>query len=313
MENKKEGRRSRFDGITLTSEQLLAARDGGEKNFRGVNLSGNILAGKNLSDIDLGDANLSDANLSGSNLNHVNFSFANLIGANLRGAFLFRASLSGANLCGANLNGTDLSFVPLGCAQLIGADINEANLSFVDLSQVGLSLTFYGDSKVTCNLALPYHNKSKDSFFARVSEQSINEVYAQRLRQTPFFLEGAISCLAHYISVKELASIILGFITPEDLFSTIKVAEKTVDNQKFISLFMSYYQPPTNVLGFPVSSISGENFKRLRQADNPKGMAIFHAQRGGAQTRRALEAMGIKVGEPTQADEKQSANKCVMM
>jgi uncharacterized protein YjbI with pentapeptide repeats len=100
----------------MTPDQLLQRYAAGERNFRGVNLSDEILIWA-----DLRGADLRGANLRGANLNWANFSRVNLIGADLRGADLAWANLSNADLRWANLSEANFSAANLSDADWSGA------------------------------------------------------------------------------------------------------------------------------------------------------------------------------------------------
>jgi uncharacterized protein YjbI with pentapeptide repeats len=96
----------------MTPDELLQRYAAGERNFRGVNLSDEILIWA-----DLRGADLRGANLRGANLNWANLSRVNLIGADLRGADLAWANLNNADLRWANLSEANFS-----AANLSGTD-----------------------------------------------------------------------------------------------------------------------------------------------------------------------------------------------
>ncbi len=98
----------------MTADELLKRYAVGERDFRGVNLSDEILIWADLSGADLSEADLSGANLNWANLSRVNLTAADLSGAdlawaNLNKADLRRANLNEAEFSGANLNGADWS------------------------------------------------------------------------------------------------------------------------------------------------------------------------------------------------------------
>jgi uncharacterized protein YjbI with pentapeptide repeats len=125
---KKKNLLQKLTSLKMAPEQLLNQYASGERNFRGLNLSYQILGGVDLMRSDFSGAKLDHTILEGANLSRVNFSKANLSGANLRRAELIWANLQGANLRGANLRGADLSGADLGGADLTGADLGGAIL-----------------------------------------------------------------------------------------------------------------------------------------------------------------------------------------
>jgi Pentapeptide repeats (8 copies) len=100
-----------INGQAMDGAQLKAQYKTGERNFRGVALSGvNLvwveLKGVDLRGADLSHANLSGADLSGSDLSHdTNLAFTDLSRADLRNTNLKGARLEGANLEGVQLEG----------------------------------------------------------------------------------------------------------------------------------------------------------------------------------------------------------------
>ena len=110
----------RFLGTTTTNLRELAAvaELDLERDFIGIDLSGedfrgNTLAGFNLERADLRNANLSHVDLSNTNLRGANLSHVDLSNANLRGANLSHVDLSNANLRGANFVAADLTNINL--------------------------------------------------------------------------------------------------------------------------------------------------------------------------------------------------------
>jgi hypothetical protein len=95
----------------MDGAQLKAQYKNGERNFRGVVLSGINLVWVELKDVDLRGADLSQANLSGADLrgsnlsDDTNLAFADLSRADLRNTNLKGARLEGANLEGVQLDG----------------------------------------------------------------------------------------------------------------------------------------------------------------------------------------------------------------
>ena len=100
----------------MTPDELIQRYTAGERNFRRVNLSDEILIWA-----DLRGADLRGANLRGVNLNWANLSQVNLIGADLQGADLAWANLSKANLRWANLSEANFSAANLSDADWSGA------------------------------------------------------------------------------------------------------------------------------------------------------------------------------------------------
>ena len=118
----------KLKSIKIPLDELLKQYAAGERDFRGVILSEQILI-----DVDLSRANLSEATLyktvlEGANLTRTNLSRADLTRADLRGADLSGANLVKANLRKANLRGADLSGADLRGADLTGADLGGAIL-----------------------------------------------------------------------------------------------------------------------------------------------------------------------------------------
>ncbi len=95
----------------MDGAQLKAQYKNGERNFRGVVLSGVNLVWVELKGVDLRGADLSHANLSGADLNgsdlsdDTNLAFTDLSRADLRNTNLKGARLEGANLEGVQLEG----------------------------------------------------------------------------------------------------------------------------------------------------------------------------------------------------------------
>lgn len=100
----------------MTAEELLKRYEAGERDFRGVNLSEEILLW----------ADLRGANLSGANLRRANFNWANLSGVDLTGSDLSEADLAWANLSKADLREANLSGANFSAASLNGADWSRA-------------------------------------------------------------------------------------------------------------------------------------------------------------------------------------------
>lgn len=120
------------------SGDLLAQYSQGQRNFRGMSLSGLALPLASLSHSDFANCNLSGVNWSGADLIKVNFSKANL-----RNAKLIGADLSGANLVDADLRGAMLSG-----AILVGAYLTRANLEQAVLSGAVLNGAVLRDSRL---------------------------------------------------------------------------------------------------------------------------------------------------------------------
>ena len=92
----------------MDSAQLQSRYQSGERNFKGVAISGVNLVWVELPDINLRGADLSYANLSGANLSGANLSAGTLAFADLSRADLRCSNLEGARLEGANLQGVML-------------------------------------------------------------------------------------------------------------------------------------------------------------------------------------------------------------
>jgi uncharacterized protein YjbI with pentapeptide repeats len=118
----------KLKSIKIPLDELLKQYAGGERDFRGVILSEQILIDVDLSRADLSEATLHKTVLEGANLTRTNLSRADLTRANLRGAELIEANLMKANLREANLRGADLSGADLRGADLTGADLGGAIL-----------------------------------------------------------------------------------------------------------------------------------------------------------------------------------------
>ena len=125
---KKKSLLQKLMSLKMAPEQLLNQYAEGERDFRGLNLSYQILSGVDLSGADLSGAKLDRTVLERANLTKVNLSKADLTGANLRRAELILANLRGANLQEANLRGADLQGADLQGANLTGADFGGAIL-----------------------------------------------------------------------------------------------------------------------------------------------------------------------------------------
>ena len=125
---KKKSLLQKLRSLKMAPEQLLNQYAAGERDFRGLNLSYQILSRVDLSGADLSGAKLDRTVLEGANLTKVNLSKADLTGSNLRRAELIWANLRGANLQGANLRGADLQGADLQGANLTGADFGGAIL-----------------------------------------------------------------------------------------------------------------------------------------------------------------------------------------
>jgi uncharacterized protein YjbI with pentapeptide repeats len=114
--------------LKLSADELQQNYTQGRRDFRGVNLSDQILSRVDLGGADLSEAKLHKTVLERANLTRVNLSGADLSEANLRRADLIWANLRKANLRGANLRGADLSGANLSGADLKGADLGGAIL-----------------------------------------------------------------------------------------------------------------------------------------------------------------------------------------
>jgi hypothetical protein len=100
----------------MTAEELIQRYKAGQRDFRGVNLSEEILLWA-----DLRGANFSGSILRGTNFNWANLSEVDLTAADLRDADLAWANLKKADLREANLSGANFS-----AASLKGADWSRA-------------------------------------------------------------------------------------------------------------------------------------------------------------------------------------------
>lgn len=120
------------------SSDLLSQYGQGQRNFRGMSLTGLDLPLASLSHSDFANCNLNNVNWSGADLIKVNFSKANL-----RNAKLIGADLSGANLVDADLRGAMLSG-----AILVGAYLTRANLEQAVLSGAVLNGAVLRDSRL---------------------------------------------------------------------------------------------------------------------------------------------------------------------
>jgi uncharacterized protein YjbI with pentapeptide repeats len=118
----------KLKSIKIPLDELLKQYAAGERDFRGVILSEQILIDVDLSRVNLSEATLHKTVLEGANLTRANLSRADLTRADLRGADLSGANLVKANLRKANLRGADLSGADLRGADLTGADLGGAIL-----------------------------------------------------------------------------------------------------------------------------------------------------------------------------------------
>ncbi|WP_414527040.1 pentapeptide repeat-containing protein [Nodularia chucula] len=154
----------------ITTDELLARYNAGERNFAGVeilrivgemgerdgvsglitglegaDLRGINLRGANLGTVDLSGADLTEADLFGAYLGE-----AGLVKTILRDANLFSANLSSATLNGADLTGSDLTHVKAIGASFIRAkigyfehaDLTNANFQYCDFYGLGLCRRF---------------------------------------------------------------------------------------------------------------------------------------------------------------------------
>ena len=94
--------------VRMTLKELLEKYAAGERDFRGVDLSEEVLSWLNLRGADLRGANLSRANLNWSDLTGADLRSANLTGADLNWTNLSQADLREANLCAASMSATAL-------------------------------------------------------------------------------------------------------------------------------------------------------------------------------------------------------------
>jgi len=118
MQARCEDALNKGENWTLTSDELRAAYEFGEREFQGVDLSGAYLwraclregdfRGAKFEDADLSDADLSGANFEDADLSGANFEDANLENSDLRNTDLRGANLAGAYLVGAKLEGANL-------------------------------------------------------------------------------------------------------------------------------------------------------------------------------------------------------------
>ena len=131
-------RKLRF--LNMSSEQLLNLYALEERDFRGVNLSQQILSGVDLKGADLSEAKLEHAVLERADLTRANLRRADLRNVHLKGADLSWANLREANLQGANMRGADLT----------GADLTGADLGGAILPDGSILLTSDPSSVLNC-------------------------------------------------------------------------------------------------------------------------------------------------------------------
>jgi uncharacterized protein YjbI with pentapeptide repeats len=92
----------------MTSEELIAAYNSGQRDFRNAYLRNAYLGNADLGGADLRGADLRGAYLGGADLGGAYLGGADLGGAYLRNAYLRNAYLRGADLRNAYLRGADL-------------------------------------------------------------------------------------------------------------------------------------------------------------------------------------------------------------
>ena len=151
----------------ISGEEFWERYEEGERDFKGINLTGADLTGNSPSDVNLSKANLtqtrlSDANWSSENLSGANLTQADLNNINLCNANLKEAILDDAFLCQAELSSVDLYKASLKGANLTEADINNANLNEANLSEADLSQANLNESKlIRANLTNANLTKAK--------------------------------------------------------------------------------------------------------------------------------------------------------
>lgn len=124
------------------------------RDFRGIDLSEDILMEANFQDADLSGGNLRGADLSGAiligtNLQNADLSRAKLLSANLTGADLRNAILDNTDLRGANLTRADLTRTDLTTTQLDGAIFEQAKLVEANLQDKGLGGVVFRRANMT--------------------------------------------------------------------------------------------------------------------------------------------------------------------
>ena len=139
----------------ITTDELLARYNTGERNFAGVEilrivgemgerdgvdgpitgLEGSDLRGINLRGANLRDVRLSEANLTGSDLFGAYLGYSVLYKTILQNANLFSTNLTGAVLVEADLTGADMTHVKAVGTSFIGAKVGyleRADLSYAN-------------------------------------------------------------------------------------------------------------------------------------------------------------------------------------
>lgn len=103
----------------LEMRAVLASRNFGARDLRGLDAQGHDLAGLNAAGAVLRDADFRRANLRGASFSRANLTNAHFERADLREADFTRADAQGANFCGADLRGADFSGASLFGATLV--------------------------------------------------------------------------------------------------------------------------------------------------------------------------------------------------
>jgi uncharacterized protein YjbI with pentapeptide repeats len=116
------------------SEVFLSSVTDGQANFRGINLSGAMLAGASIMFANLTGADLSGTVFFEAHVSSTKLIETNLSEANLHKAHLYSSDFSRANLTGADLESAILTFANLSEADLSGADLTKAEIRFADLN-----------------------------------------------------------------------------------------------------------------------------------------------------------------------------------
>lgn len=118
----------------ITTDELLARYNAGERNFAGVEILRIVGEMGERDGVDgqitgLEGADLRGINLRGANLEKVDLSGADLTGADLFGAYLGGAGLVKTILRDANLFSANLTWATLSAADLTGANLSQVNAS----------------------------------------------------------------------------------------------------------------------------------------------------------------------------------------
>jgi uncharacterized protein YjbI with pentapeptide repeats len=134
---------------TISPEELVRRYDAGERDFRGLDMSGlKFRQPPNFAGADFSDGNFKGTFLGGAQLISCDLSRCDLTEADLSSAVLLRAILTGAKLSGATLRSTGLRE-----AVLESASLENASLEGVDMSSlVATRANFSGSSLRSCNL-----------------------------------------------------------------------------------------------------------------------------------------------------------------